>query len=170
MTWPLVAVIVIVALFFTVFFGAPYVPARMKDLRQALDDLYELSFDDTVLDLGSGDGRVLREAARRGATAVGYELHPLLVGISRWLSRRHTSVTIRHGNYLHMKFPDATTVVYVFGDSRDIKKITRLIEREATRLQRELRVISYGFALPGYTRIKEAGAHNLYRVAPLQVK
>jgi SAM-dependent methyltransferase len=35
-----------------------------------------------VVDLGSGDGRVVIEAARRGFRSVGYEINPLLVGVS----------------------------------------------------------------------------------------
>ena len=36
-----------------------------------------------VIDLGSGDGRVVLEASRRGYCAVGYEINPLLVLISK---------------------------------------------------------------------------------------
>ncbi len=166
--WALIVVGSILILFFTVFFGAPYVPAKMHDIKQAFEDLYELSYDDTVLDLGSGDGRVLREVSRRGGKAVGYEMHPILVAVSRWLSRKDANVKIVQGNFWKLPFPPDTTAVYLFGDGRDIKKMTKLIEREATRLIRPLQVVSYGFELPHHTPVKKSGAHLLYTIHPLQ--
>lgn len=164
----LVATIIVVIVGYTVFFGAPYVPAKQKDIRQAFDDLYTISQDDTILDLGSGDGRVLREASRRGARAVGYELHPALVALSRWLSRHDKNVRVEFGNFWKKPFPDATTVVYVFGDGRDIAKMTRHIEHQSIRLGHPIYVLSYGFELPGHTVQRSLGAHHLYRITPLQ--
>jgi SAM-dependent methyltransferase len=123
-----------------------------------------------VLDLGSGDGKVLRAASRRGAKAVGYELHPLLVGITKLLSRGDKNVAVHWGNFWNVPFPDNTTVVYMFGDGRDIERFTKKIEAEASRLHRQLHVISYGFVLPRHTCIKQLGAHNLYAVRPLHSK
>lgn len=161
--------VVIVGYGFTVFFGAPYIPAKTGDVETAFDKLYKLSDDDVLLDLGSGDGKVLRMAAARGARAVGYELHPLLVLFSR-LTTRGLPVTTRLANMWRTPFPIDTTVVYIFSDSRDITRLTRLIEQEAARLDRTLAVISYGFELQGYKPIRTAGAHHLFQITPLQKK
>jgi len=72
--------------------GAPYVPSKRKDLVDAFDELYPISKNDLVLDIGSGDGIVLREVARRGGRAVGIEINPILVLISKWLSRSDVPV------------------------------------------------------------------------------
>ena len=78
------AIAAVVLLFgFVAFTGAPYVPSRRRDLQKAFDELYRLKKTDVLVDIGSGDGIVLREASRRGARAIGYELQPLLVLISR---------------------------------------------------------------------------------------
>lgn len=37
---------------------------------------------ETLVDLGSGDGRLLIESAKRGAHAIGYEINPFLVFIT----------------------------------------------------------------------------------------
>lgn len=166
----LFGLVLVVAVFFTVFFGAPYVPAKIRDVRMAFDDICKLTARDTVLDLGSGDGKVLREASRRGAKAVGYELHPGLVAVAKFLSRNDKNVQVKLGNFWHMSFPNDTTVVYLFGDSRDIVRMTKKIEAESVRLKRKLRVLSYGFELPGYAALKKAGAHNLYVIQPLHSK
>ena len=63
---------------FSAFMGAPYLPSHRRDVARAFDELYPLSSSDVLLDIGSGDGVVLRQASKRGARAIGYEIHPLL--------------------------------------------------------------------------------------------
>ena len=160
----------IVILFgFVVFRGAPYVPSRRRELRRAFTELYPLSKADLLVDIGSGDGIVLRQAALCGARAVGYELNPLLVAISRLLSRRQASqVQTYLADFWRVQLPDETTVVYVFGESRDIKKMASKVALEANRLNRTLSFISYGFKIPGHRHVKEVGAYFLYELEPLQ--
>lgn len=155
---------------FVAFRGAPYVPTKKRDLMQAFDELYPLGEHDMLIDIGSGDGVVLREAARRGARAVGYELNPLLVLISRFLSRSQPGVTVHLADFWNVRLPKGATVVYTFGESRDIVRMAAKVESEATRLGRPLMFISYGFLVPGRVPLRKAGAHYLYRVEPLQGK
>lgn len=160
---------VIVVLFgFVVFRGAPYVPSKPRDIAKAFDELYPLSEKDVLVDIGSGDGIVLRAAARRGARAGGYELNPVLVLISRILSRGNKKIEVRVADFWRKHFPDDTTVVYTFGDSRDIRKMAALIQQEANRLGRELYFISYGFAVPGREAVNKTGVHFLYHFDALQ--
>lgn len=161
----------IVLLFgFVVFFGAPYVPSKRSEVERAFAELYPLGTDDTLVDIGSGDGVVLRLAAKRGARAVGYEINPLLVVLSRWLSRSSPEVTVYLASFWHAALPADTTVVYVFGDSRDITKMTDKVQETATRLGRPLFFISYAIAVPGLEPKKQVGAHYLYKIEPLQIR
>lgn len=162
--------VIVLAFGFVVFFGAPYVPSKKKDLARALDELYPLGKRDLLIDIGSGDGVVLRAAARRGAKAIGYELNPLLVALTRWLSRKQAGITVVVANFWFVKLPEETTVVYVFAVSRDIVKLSRKLDQEATRLGKTLNVITYGCEIPGRPSRKTVGAHNLYAFPPLQVK
>src|SRR3990167_11438551 len=87
-----VAIVIVVATILlvfglVVFRGAPYVPTLRKNLEQGFRDVYPLSERDLLVDIGSGDGVVLRQAAKCGARAIGYELNPFLVVISKLLSR-----------------------------------------------------------------------------------
>lgn len=161
---------IIIVFGFVVFFGAPYVPSRRRHLDEAFDELYKIGPDDVLLDLGSGDGVVLRAAASRGARAVGYELNPVLVWISRLISRRYEGIAVRVANIWLTPFPEDTTIVYVFGDARDIQRLTHRIEQEAGRLKHPLYVVSYGFELPGHEPVAATGVHHLYKVKALQVK
>ncbi len=159
---------VIIAVGFVAFTGAPYLPSKRRDIRVAFTELYCLSEADTLVDIGSGDGVVLRAARECGARAIGYEIHPLLVVVSRWLSRRDSGVEVHLANFWRAKLPEATTVVYTFGDGRDIKKMYTKIQQEASRLKKEISFISYGFAVPDESAIRSVGAYHLYDIKPLQ--
>ena len=153
----------------SVFFGAPYVPSRRRDVRRMFDELVVLTRDDVVLDMGSGDGLVLREVSRRGAKAVGYEIHPFFVGLSKLLSLGDPRVAVRWANAWTAAFPAAVTVVYIFAVGRDAQKLIQTMQREADALGRPLRLVCYGNALPGVTPVKTFEAYTLYSFQPLHL-
>jgi 16S rRNA A1518/A1519 N6-dimethyltransferase RsmA/KsgA/DIM1 with predicted DNA glycosylase/AP lyase activity len=126
------------------FIGAPYLPIRRPDVEAALD-LAEVVSGQTVVDLGSGDGRLLKAAARRGAKAIGYEINPLLWLWSLATTWRYRQlVTIHLGDLWTSHLPD-TDVVYVFMIQRYINRLDRKLARE---LKRPTKVVSYVFELP----------------------
>ena len=168
MSWLLFAILAIVILVgFSAFTGAPYVPSHRRDVARAFRELYPLGANDVLVDIGSGDGVVLRQASQRGARAVGYEIHPLLVLLSRWLSRGDARVTVRFANFWRVDLPNDTTAVYVFGDNRDMSRMVRYVEAQAAKIGRPLHLISYGFQANGYKAVKSVGAHHLYILNPL---
>lgn len=168
MIWVWVVSILIVLFGFIVFRGAPYVPSQKRYVRQAFDELYPLGVKDVLVDVGSGDGIVLRLAAERGAQAIGYELNPLLVIISRWLSRYDDRISVRLVDFWLTPLPETTTVVYAFTATPYIKKMINKMQNEANRLQRPLRYISYGNVLIGLEANATLGAYHLYTFYPLQ--
>lgn len=166
--WLWIILGLIVAVGFVALTGAPYVPSKRRDVRRAFTELYPLSDKDVLVDIGSGDGIVLREASRCGATAVGYEIHPVLVAISRWLSRHDARVSVKLANFWREPLPDNVTAVYTFGEDRDIARMLARVEHEATRIGRDIAFISYAFEVRGRTPAKSVGAHHLYIITPLQ--
>ncbi len=159
----------IIALFsLVVLRGAPYVPSRRKDVAPAFDELYPLSANDTLVDIGSGDGIVLRQAAARGARAIGFEINPILVILSRLLSLHQPGVQTKWRDFWLTPLPVETTVVYVFGESRDIVKMAARVQSEANRLHTTIWLISYAFAVPGLRPTRSFRAHFLYEMNPLQ--
>ena len=56
----------------------PYVVTPMEIVERMLR-MGEVGKDDYVIDLGSGDGRIVIEAAKRGARGIGVDLDPTLV-------------------------------------------------------------------------------------------
>ena len=169
--WGLWLCMIVVILFgFVVFRGAPYVPSKRREIVQAFTELYALDADDLLVDIGSGDGIVLREAARQGARAVGYELNPILVLISRVISRKEKNIRVVLADFWRVKLPDETTVVYTFGESRDIARMAKKVASEANRLGKPLAFISFGFKVPGQEPLKNIGAYYLYQYTPLHIK
>src|ERR1700712_1392873 len=93
------AIVLILAYGFVLLFGAPYFPS-LKPHMAASFDLLKLKPGQTVYDLGCGDGRFLKEAAKRGYNAVGYELNPFVFAYAWLTTRRYGKrVKVRCGNF-----------------------------------------------------------------------
>jgi len=69
--------------------------------------------DDVVIDLGAGDGKVVREAAERGAHALGVELSPILWGVAKLRTLGRPRAQIIFGNFYNRRFPEAT-ILFAF--------------------------------------------------------
>lgn len=165
------AIFGVVAIIFllTALTGAPYVPTQRRELHHAFDAMRPLKSTDVVLDIGSGDGVVLDEVAKRGARAIGYEINFFLVWYARIRLRRHAArARVELKDLWSSSFPDDVTLVYTFGESRDIAKMYDKVQKEATRLGRNIEFLSYGFAVKGKKPMYKHRAHFLYEVAPLQ--
>jgi precorrin-6B methylase 2 len=53
------------------------------ELVEAMLDIAKVTPNDIVMDLGSGDGRIVIAAAKRGARATGFEFNPDMVALSK---------------------------------------------------------------------------------------
>ena len=167
MLWIYIVGCILVLVGISVFFGAPYVPSLRRDIKSLFDEFTPVAKGDVVLDIGSGDGIVLREVSRRGANAVGYEIHPLFVGISKILSLGDRRVVVRWVNAWTAPFPDDVTLIYAFAVGRDGAKLSKKVQREANRLGRPLTIVCYGNPLPGRTPARSFEAYHLYSFEPL---
>jgi SAM-dependent methyltransferase len=162
-------ILAVILLFgFVVFRGSPYVPSRKKYIRQAFNELYPLKPTDVLIDIGSGDGIVLREAAEFGARAVGYEINPILVFVSRLMCRKYKNVSVVFADFWLSKIPNDTTVIYIFSATRDMKKILKKLQSETNRLDHPIKIISYGSDFDDMKIDKNVGAYHLYSLNPLQ--
>jgi hypothetical protein len=166
-----VFVVSLLAIFFglVVFIGAPYVPSQRKYVRRAFEHL-GLGAKDVLVDIGSGDGVVLRIAASYGAKAVGYEINPVLVVLTRLLSLRNRRVVVKLQNTWTTTLPDDVTIIYAFAVQRDERKLQSLVQREADRLGRPLRLMCLGSPFRGVTAVETFEAYHVYLFRPLQSK
>lgn len=153
---------IIICFGFVVLRGAPYVPSHRRQVRRAFTQLYRLTPGDRLVDLGSGDGVVLRQARRCGATAIGYELNPLLVWLARAMSHGDRGVTVMMRDYLLIDtLPPGVTVVYAFTTSHSIAPIGRKLAQWSA--DTTLYFISYGFELPDKKPLRRDGPMILYK-------
>ena len=103
--------------------------------------------DDVVYDLGSGDGRIVIEAAKKyGCRAVGLEIDRDLVKLSQQRVREaklEKLVTIKDADIFDADFSDATVIaVYLFPDL-----LKRLLPKFA-QLKPGTRIVSHQFEIP----------------------
>lgn len=137
--WAILA-LVVACFGFVILFGAPYLPTLKKQVDLALD-LAELKPGGVLLELGSGDGRVLLLAAKRGYRAIGYEINPLLVLVSKLITWRYRGlIQVKWANFLTAKWPPADAI-FVFGIGRIMPKIDAKIRQS----KKPVRLVSFAF-------------------------
>jgi hypothetical protein len=159
MTFFIIIFSAVVILFgFVILFGAPYLPTLKSQQTEALK-LLALQPGQTLLELGSGDGRMLKAAAKLGVKSIGYELNPLLVLYSKLVCYRYRQlVTIRWGNFWQIKLP-ACNGIYVFLLDRYMGKLHNKITQEKLS---NVKLVSYAFRVPGKKALTETNALFLY--------
>lgn len=142
-----------------IFFGAPYVPTLKQQQKEALD-LLDLKTGQSLLELGSGDGRFLRATAKRGIKAIGYELNPILYLISLIATYQYRHLIKVHlANYWMAGWPK-TDGMYVFLTQNHMAKLNKkVIQMNA----HDIKVVSYAAQIPGRKAVKRQGAMFLYK-------
>jgi hypothetical protein len=138
----IIVIVLLVAFAGVLLVGAPYLPTLRSQTETALD-LLDLRPGQTLLELGSGDGRVLIAAAQRGWQVVGIELNLLLVIISWLRTRRYRKqVRIVWGDFWRVQWPECDGV------------FTFLLDRFMVRLDVRMQTLhrplaSVAFKIPG---------------------
>ena len=124
----------------------PYVPTPL-DVAQRMLTMAKVSASDYVIDLGSGDGRLVREAARRyGARGLGVDLDPELVARSTELARREgvaDKVSFMVQDLFQTEIGDASVVTMYLLPAVNMKLRPRLL----TSLKPGTRIVSHDFDL-----------------------
>ncbi len=167
-SWFLVVLVIVVLFSFVLLRGAPYVPSQRRYLRRALTQLYPIDKKDVLVDVGSGDGVVLRMAAKLGARAIGYELNPVLAVLGKFLSRNNKKVTTYLADLWTVEFPADTTVVYVFMVQKMSNRLEQKLQAYVDEGGRPLKVIAYGIPIRQRRPDKTLEAYFLYTFQPLQ--
>jgi precorrin-6B methylase 2 len=161
--------------------AAPQAPAAPKhapdvvfvptppEVVAAMLDLAEVTAKDTVYDLGSGDGRIVIAAAKRGAHAVGYEVRPELLVQGRESIQKEglkDRAEIREGDLFEADLSRASVVTLYLLPSLNLKLMPKL--------QKELkpgsRIVSHAFDMgtwkPDATKQVEGRTIYLWRIPP----
>ncbi len=141
----------------------PYVPSSWK-ITKIMVDLAEIKPGMKVLELGSGDGRIVVEAAKRGAIALGYELDPILVQRSRfkaWRAGVQDRVTFKQVNIWKQEWPADVSVVFLYALPRYMDKIWK---HACERFAPGTIIISHAFLFHGVEPVKTEGIVRAYKI------
>ncbi len=140
--------------------GGPFVPSSKHAVR-AMVKLARIKPGQAVIDVGSGDGRLLFEAADQGATATGIEINPDLVLLTRLRAMQgpyRGKVRVLWKNLWKADVRHAD-VVFVY-------LIPWRMEKLAEKLEDELKpgalVISNSFIFPGWKVVRQDPQHHVY--------
>lgn len=138
------AIILILVYGSILFFGAPYFPSLKPHIKAGLD-LLDLKKGQTVYDLGCGDGRFLKAAAKHGLNAVGYELNPFVFAYAWLTTRRYRrQVKVYYGNFWRADLSGADAI-FVFLLDKYMKQFDELVK---TKAPKGVKVASHAFKIP----------------------
>lgn len=157
----IIAIVVCIMLLYFLLQGPIFVPTLNATVQKMLDEITVTS-ETRIVDLGSGDGRIVIAFAQKGAQVVGYEINPLLVWYSRFkihqagVGDRAKIVTANFWSHNLEEF----NVVVVFGIGHIMQKLSGKLIRE---LKPGAVVVSNAFHIPGLREIKSVGSLLLYQ-------
>lgn len=133
---------------------------RVSDMLE----IAEVTEDDVVYDLGSGDGRIVIAAAQTyGARGVGIEIDPDLVETSNNAAAEagvSDRVRFVRGDFYETDFSDATVVMMYLFEETNEKLKPYLIEQ----LPSDARIVTYKYRMPGWTPVRANKRVYLYKL------
>ncbi|MBI2334308.1 hypothetical protein HYU96_00745 [Candidatus Daviesbacteria bacterium] len=136
---------------------APYVPTKMDNIKKILK-LAGVKKGRKFYELGSGDGRVVIEAAKIGAKSFGIEQSWIRVLYSRWKARHLTDTKFFHGNIFAKNYGDAD-IIYIYLLTKGVKKLEEKLQKE---LKKGAVVITQKYHFPNWKPSKKIADFWLY--------
>lgn len=144
---------------------APYVPTKNERIKQILK-LVRLKKDEIFWELGSGDGRIVLEAAKMGAISYGIEQSWIRVLYSRWQAKKLglKNAYFIHGDIFKQNLSSAD-IVFIFLLPKGVEKIEPFLKKN---LKKGARVITQTFHFKGWIPYKKVLiSDNNFPNAPL---
>jgi cyclopropane fatty-acyl-phospholipid synthase-like methyltransferase len=142
------------------FIGAPYYPSARKRVKKMID-LAKLKKSDVVVDLGSGDGRIVEEAAKiEGVEAHGVELNPFLALFTRIKFRGKKNIKIMNKSMWNVDLRGYTRI-FLFCLPKEMQKFEKKLKNE---LKPGTLIISNIFTFTHWKPIKKEDSVYVYKV------
>lgn len=159
----LIPLITILSIFFILPFliGAPYEGIKEKPLKEMIK-IANPKKEDIVVDLGSGDGRIVIEFAKKGIRAVGLEINPFLVIYSRRKIKKlglEKTAKIYWKNFWREDFKKFS-IITTFQYFTISKKLENKIKKEC---KKGTKIISHYWKFPNLKIKKEKEKIYLYQ-------
>ena len=131
----------------------PFVPATEKQIENVLKLCHRCENKRKLIDLGSGDGRIVHAAARRGYVAVGYEINPWLVLYSKVYSclKGIPNTSFRRRDLWKENYSNFDNII-IFGVAEMMNELSYKLEKE---MNNDARVIVCRFPIQRWSPVKE---------------
>jgi len=140
----------------------PFLPSSKWEINRILS-IHDFKKNDKVVDLGSGDARILIKLAKLGIKSVGYEVNPFLAFYSRAIIRiqgHSDMIKIHRKNYLKADF-SKNNVFIVYGITSIMPKLEKKLVKEA---KKGTVVLCNKFTFPTLKHTKNIDSTYLYRL------
>ncbi len=129
--------------------------ATPQEVVDAMLDMGRVGASDFVIDLGSGDGRIVRSAARRfGASGVGVEIDPELIALANNEAKKDgvsARATFVSADLWTFDVSKATVVtVYLLPSAQ-----ARLKQKLLAELKPGTRIVSHDYPFPDWTPVEQ---------------
>ncbi len=147
------------------FFELPYVATDAEKVKTIIK-LSNIKKGERIVDLGSGDGRLLYAAAQKGAYAIGYELNPLLVIITMIhanLKNLSNNVLVKKQSLWEADLKTAD-VVFVYGRKHTMKRFEDFIYKNCKKGTRVTVNSDKTITFPNKKPISKENGIYLYKV------
>ncbi len=158
---PIFMVLLALSALVHIFFLVPYVPSKNNVVKEMIRAA-KLKPNETVFDLGCGDGRLLIEAERKAKVkAVGFELAPLvyLIALARKFFAR-AKTKIKFQNFFHANLSKAN-VIFCYLLPNVMPRLAEKIKKECKRGTRIVSNTLHIADLKSYRIFKKDAAKGL---------
>ncbi|XP_077475239.1 adenine nucleotide translocase lysine N-methyltransferase [Stigmatopora argus] len=133
----------------------PYIPASGTQVRNVMTLLRGRK--GLLVDLGSGDGRIVLEAYRQGfSSGIGYELNPWLVCLARfyaWKAGHHDKVSYRREDLWKVDLTECKNITVFLAPS----VLSLMQKKMEAELPDDALVVAGRFPMPDWTPCRTEG-------------
>lgn len=146
---------------FDIFLELPYVATKRNKINTIID-FASIKEGETIVDLGSGDGRLLIASAQKGANAIGYEINPFLIGTTlahAKIKGLADHISVYKSNLWKADLAIAD-VVFVYGRRKTMQKFQDFVYKNA---KKGTRIIVNTNPFPGKKPLKEENGIFFYK-------
>lgn len=125
--------------------GAPSIPTP-REMTKKMVDLAKIRSGRIYYDLGSGDGRILKEIAKRDGIAIGFEYAPLTFLLSKFLFlfTKNKRIKILWKNFYKINLKNADGI-FCYLSPRAMNLLEKKFKKE---INNGATIVSYAFKMP----------------------
>ena len=148
--------------FAPILIGAPFEPTKNKELK-SITEIKKIPKNKKIVDLGSGNGKIIIAFAEKGYESHGYEINPWLVLLTKyriWRKGLRGKAFVHFGNFWTKNLSNFDVVI--------LFQIYYIMPRLEKKIKREMKkgsiVISNKWEFPTLKSDKKIGNVRIYNI------